>query len=370
MKLLVIGGGINSAVGRVHRDAMALSSYHWQIEAGAFSRNEKLNLLSHQFWGIDYAAHYSAEEILEHYSPHANDFLVLILTETSSHYDFISKAAHLGFSVICEKSLTSNTDELRQLQHNYPSPNYFIRTTFNYSGYPMVRELKALVTEGYIGQPHQLILEMPQEGLVRPPLIQGEYKPPQAWRLLDGSIPTVCLDLGVHLHHLMLYTTSLTPEPVSASFSNFTQYDSIKDTLFCNFSDKKQAVNGSMWFTKSAIGTRNGMNIRIFGSAGSVCWTQQHPEHLHLALPTGELRTIDRASNCLVANAPRYERMKAGHPSGYIEAFANIYDDIASEYIDWKSTGLDADNCLLGPYPSLKGLDFFEDCVSLSAAEL
>ena len=365
MKLLIVGGGINSAVGRVHRDALSLSNLSAKIEAGCFSRNEKINIQSHAMWNLDFKLHQNAGQLLEAFSANAKEYIVLILTPTNSHYDIIKKSLSLGYSVISEKSITGNSSELATLSNITKEKGLFMRTTFNYIGYPMVRELKALVTEGYIGNIHQVTLEMPQEGLVRPPLIQGEFSAPQSWRLQDGSIPTVCLDLGVHLHHLLIYVTGSDPEPINATFQNFTQYRGIKDTMYCTFRDTEVGLLGSMWFTKSAIGTRNGMKIRIFGSSGSLSWYQQNPELIELALSTGEIKTIDRASMCLVANQPRYERMKAGHPSGYIEAFANIYDDINIEYQDWKTNCRDSEDTFLGINTSLKGLKFFEKCVDL-----
>ena len=366
MKLLVIGGGINSAVGRVHRDALSLSSLSACVVAGCFSRNEKINMLSHDLWNLEFKSHQSAHELLESYSSDASEYVVLVLTPTNSHFEFIDKALTLGFSVISEKSIACNSNELDILSRICNERGLFLRTTFNYVGYPMIRELKALITEGYIGNIHQVVLEMPQEGLVRPPLIQGEFSAPQPWRLSDGKIPTVCLDLGVHLHHLLLYISGSCPSPINAKFHNFTQYKNIKDTMFCTFEDSAVGLLGSMWFTKSAIGTRNGMKIRVFGSSGSLSWYQQNPELLEMALSTGEIKTIDRASMCLVANQPRYERMKAGHPSGYIEAFANIYDDIIAEYQDWQHKRELFDKTTLGISASLSGLMFFEQCVELS----
>ena len=365
MKLLIVGGGVNSAVGRVHRDALSLSNLSAQIVEGCFSRNEKINILSHEMWNLDFTSHKNTGDFLESYSAKSAEYIVLVLTPTNTHYEIIHKALSYGFSVISEKSITSNSKELDNLSRLCSEKGLFLRTTFNYIGYPMVRELKALITEGYIGNIHQVVLEMPQEGLVRPPLIQGEFSAPQAWRLSDGIIPTVCLDLGVHLHHLLLYISGSSPSPISAIFKNYTQYKNIKDTLFCNFEDTSTGLLGSMWFTKSAIGTRNGLKIRVYGSSGSLSWFQQNPESLKFASSTGEIKVLDRASNCLVANQPRYERMKAGHPSGYIEAFANIYDDIYNEYKDWKKKR-DFNDTHLGVKASLKGLKFFERCVELS----
>ena len=205
-----------------------------------------------------------------------------------------------------------------------------------------------MIMDGNIGTINQIICEMPQEGLVRPPLVQRIHKGPQLWRLCDGKIPMVCLDLGVHLHHLITYTSNIKPIPRHAILKNMTSYADINDTQMILFTNEDESAIGSIWFTKSAIGTRNGLSIRIFGTSGSIEWFQQNPEYILFNSITGQKQIIDRSMNCITATDPRYERMKAGHPAGFIEAFANIYDDIGDDFMIWKKTGRDKDSALLG----------------------
>ena len=212
---------------------------------------------------------------------------------------------------------------------------------------------------------------MPQEGFVRPPLIAGIKSPPQAWRLIDGLVPTVCHDLGVHMHHLTTLISGSNLIPEFARFTNLSRFDNIRDTADIAF--KTGDAIGSFWLTKTAIGTRNGLKMRVYGSNGSFEWFQQDPEYLLMCDSHGAKLVIDRASDCIEATKPRYERMKAGHPSGFIEAFSNIYEDIFHEYHDFASSPNITNNSQMTSWFSLdlalEGLRFFEECVGLSDYE-
>ena len=149
---------------------------------------------------------------------------------------------------------------------------------------------------------------------------------------------------------------------------NLTSYADINDTQFILFTGINENVIGSMWFTKSAIGTRNGLRMRIFGTSGSIEWYQQNPEFLNLSLISGQTQIIDRSVNCITATEPRYERMKVGHPAGFIEAFANLYDDVGDDYIYWKQSGQNKDTMLLGLNYAARGINFFAECQELNQA--
>ncbi len=364
---IIIGGGSNSAVGRVHRDALALTKHDFNIIDACFSRSPDKHQASLGLWGLD-VPHNSIEAILKKHKEYSSEILVIILSPTNQHFEHLMLAIEYGYNIICEKALVSDQNELSTLQEAISKSDVFIRNIFNYSGYPMVREIRSLILDGHIGSVNQIVCEMPQEGLIRPPLVQGEHKGPQNWRLHDGLIPMVCLDLGVHLHHLVEFTTGIHIKPKSAILKNLTSYADINDTQFILFTGINENVIGSMWFTKSAIGTRNGLRMRIFGTSGSIEWYQQNPEFLNLSLISGQTQIIDRSVNCITATEPRYERMKVGHPAGFIEAFANLYDDVGDDYIYWKQSGQNKDTMLLGLNYAARGINFFAECQELNQA--
>ena len=202
--------------------------------------------------------HSTIEHVLEKHKESSNKILVIIMSPTNMHYEHLNLAIKHGYNIVCEKSLVASSSEITSIKKSVMDNKIFLRNIFNYSGYPMVREMRSLIMDGHIGSVNQIICEMPQEGLVRP-LIQGEHKGPQSWRLSDGEIPMVCLDLGVHLHHLIEFTTDIIPNPKYAVLKNLTAYPKINDTQFILFQGNNDSILGSMWFTKSAIGTRNGL---------------------------------------------------------------------------------------------------------------
>ena len=231
--------------------------------------------------------------------------IVIILSPTPDHFQALRDSITRGFPVICEKPICSDSYQVAEIKALVSSHQTFLRTTFNYSGYPMVREIKARLENEQIGQIQQIHVEMPQEGLVRPPLIRGEINLLQSWRLHDGHIPSVALDLGTHLYHLVYFLTGSRITPLYSHISNHTPYPNIVDTFNVLFKSLDSSFDGSMWFTKSALGYRNGLKIRIFGSLGSFEWTQMNPE-IYFS-KSGVTSSIDRGVQCYEANKKRYE---------------------------------------------------------------
>jgi predicted dehydrogenase len=196
----------------------------------------------------------------------------------------------------------------------------------------MVRELRRMVREGRLGRIHQIHVEMPQEGFARRGPA-GAPMTPQPWRLHDGVIPTIFLDLGAHMHHLVRFLTGEDPLEVMAIQGSHGNFDGVIDNVMC-LARYPGAMDCSFWFSKCALGHRNGLRLRIYGSEGSAEWYQMDPEQL-VTHDVGGQRTVrDRASfDAELAGEVRYTRFKAGHPAGFIEAFANLYDDIAQSLI-------------------------------------
>lgn len=329
---LVIGGGINSSCGQVHQQALSLCGES-RVLNGVFSRDRKLNKSSHTWWSCeDKKVYGNYEALLDAYSQEQPKPIVLCLSPTTNHFDIISASLSYGFPVIVEKPMATSLKQLKTLEKILNRNNGFLRCTYNYSGYPLIRELQYIALNGYLGELQQIILEMPQEGLVKPPLIQGQQREPQNWRLSDPqNVPMVALDLATHLLHTGTYLTKQTFRPLSSLLTNNTIYP-ITDTIYSLISSNSSELCGALWVTKSAIGTRNGLRIQLYGSKGSAKWYQQYPEELHISAIDGSRNIIDRGTFCHIATLPRYERMKAGHPAGFIEAFANVYIDIFHEY--------------------------------------
>lgn len=324
LKLAFIGGALNSAVGHTHFNASRLDG-HFKVEAGCFSRHGDQNETSARTYGVEPARTYSDWRRLLIDEKGLIDALV-ILTPTPSHSEIVIEALNAGFPVICEKALGTSFFECHQIAEAVSSNNGYLAVTYNYSGYPMIRELKRMVSEGRFGILQQIHIEMPQEGFLR------RNASPQAWRRKDYAVPTVSLDLGIHVHHLVDFLSSgLKPISLIGEQASYGQLPGIIDNVYCT-ARYEQGMRVQAWWGKTALGCRNGLRVRVYGDKGSADWYQMEPEALQLADNDGHHVLLDRGSgDSKIAQEQRYNRFKAGHPSGFIEAFANLYSDIAGE---------------------------------------
>ncbi|CCQ09739.1 Myo-inositol 2-dehydrogenase [Pseudoalteromonas luteoviolacea B = ATCC 29581] len=356
LRVAFIGGGINSAVGYVHFAAIQLDN-KFDVVAGAFSRHSESNQQTGEVWGVDAGRIYDDwRTCIEQEKNNVDAFVVL--TPTPHHFEVLETLLSLNMPVICEKALVSGPTEAKKLALLYDANKHFLAVTFNYSGYAMVRELKDIIKRGILGDIQKIHLEMPQEGFKRPPDIAGKPSLPQAWRLKDYEVPTICLDLGVHLHHLSSYLLELEPIETCAQFANHSTYTGLVDDVQMLLK-YPQGITGSMWMSKTAIGNRNGLRIRVFGTQGSAMWFQLNPDELELQFNDGRREILDRAGQCSYANQFRYNRMKPGHPTGFVEAFANLYTDIHASlcnYLDGKPSGSEY---VFGLEHATQGLELF-----------
>lgn len=252
---------------------------------------------------------------------------IVLLTPTPHHAEVLKELLQRNIPIICEKALVSGPKEVIEISKVYKPEKNFLAVTFNYSGYAMVRELKHLLKNGKLGDIQKIHLEMPQEGFKRPPDIAGRKSSPQPWRLKDYEVPTICLDLGVHLHHLSSFLLGKEPISTIAQFANHSEYPGLIDDVQMLLRYPEN-ITGSMWMSKTAIGNRNGLKVRVYGTSGSATWFQLNPDELELNFNDGRREILDRASQCEYAGQFRYNRMKPGHPTGFVEAFANLYQDI------------------------------------------
>jgi predicted dehydrogenase len=324
LRVAFIGGGLNSAVGRAHFNAIRMDGVY-ELVAGCFSRNQEINQESARAYGV------ASERIYANYqSLIANERehldAVIVLTPTSFHVEPVVAALDAGIPVICEKALASDLNEVKKICHAETVAGGFLVVTYNYTGYPALRELRALIQEGRLGRILHFVAEMPQEGFIRQG-VDGRPIKPQGWRLRDGSIPTVYLDLGVHLHQIAYYLTGAQPTSVTAFDRSYGNFNEVIDYVSASV-EYNDDIHGQFYFGKSMLGHRNGLKIRIYGSEASATWEQSYPEEIRLAYADGRMELLDRGGGCRIANQDRYTRFKAGHPAGYIEAFANLYLDI------------------------------------------
>lgn len=353
LSLAFLGGGWTSAVGSTHFIAARMDA-RFSVDAGCFSRQAEINHQTAQRWGVAEGRVYDTVDQLIDAEAGKIDALV-VLTPTPDHTAPVLKALDKGLAVICEKALTATTEDAIRIAEAAEARGGFVAVTFNYTGYPMVRELRRLIGEGRLGRITQVQVEMPQEGFAR---LGADDAPvvPQPWRLQDGPIPTISLDLGVHAHQLVQFLTGGVIQEVVATHGTHGNFPGIIDNVRC-LARYEGGMECSMWLSKSALGHRNGLRVRVYGSRGSAEWFQMRPEELTIHDVHGEHAILDRASiDVRLSNQPRYTRFKAGHPAGFIEAFANLYDDIADSLIAQREGKPSASEYVFDARDALEGL--------------
>jgi len=319
-KLAFIGGSIDSIAGYPHFIASQMDK-RFEVIAGAFSTNKNTNQQTAKQWNIK--NYYDDWQTLIDKEKNNIDAIV-ILTPTPLHCDIIIELLKQNIPIICEKPLVSSIEELKKIKKYYKE-NHFLVVTNNYSGYPMLRELQHKISNKELGKILHIRLEMPQESFLRPP---KSVKYPQKWRLKDDFIPMICLDLGAHLHHLAFFLINEEPSKVMATYDKFSKYNVVDDVNI--FLQYNSGIKGNMWLSKTALGNRNGLHIEIYGSKASAIWHQENPEKLEFSYNSGQKIIIDRGSDIEMLPNPLFNRMTPGHPSGFIESFANLYNDIAN----------------------------------------
>ncbi len=355
-----LGGSIHSAVGYTHFVASAMDK-RWRLAAGCFSEDSAINQETAEAYGVAPERVYATLQDMLRKEKGCLDAIV-ILTPTPAHFEQVMACMRAGIPVICEKSLATNRTQAQAIQNLRDELNAFLAVTYNYSGYPMLRELAQRIAKGKLGKILHFTAEMPQEGFVRLDA-QGNKPTPQSWRLTDRDIPTLHLDLAVHLHQIVHYLIGEKPVEVVSDQNHYGWFAGVVDnaSCMCRYTGE---VQGLLWFSKSALGHRNGLRIRIYGDQGSAEWYQLNPEELTLSYVDGRREILDRASAVEVSNQRRYTRFKAGHPAGFVEAFANLYYDIADALQQHRRTGAWHSGEVFSADLALEGMDFLEAMVS------
>lgn len=366
LNIAFIGGGLNSAVGRAHYTAVTMDGY-FDLVAGCFSRHYDINQQTAQSYHVSANRVYETYEQLITEEKEAID-AVVILTPTPAHFEEVQYCLHAGVPVICEKALAVSSTQAIKLQHSLEQAKGFLAVTYNYTGYPMLRELKNMISCGRLGRLEQIHIEMPQEGFARVNA-DGQPNRPQDWRLHDEALPTISLDLGVHLHHIVSFLTQEKPVELVASQQSFGQFKQVVDNIAC-LAHYTNGLAVNIWYSKSALGYRNGLRVRVFGEQASAEWHQMEPEQLVVSDCHGNKMIQDRANGSIeLANDARYMRFKAGHPAGYVEAFANHYIDIYGALMDYLNNNDAIDHhYVFGVQDAIEGLNMLE-AISQSVIE-
>jgi predicted dehydrogenase len=267
--------------------------------------------------------------------------VISIMTPNDSHHEYAVAALDLGFDVICDKPITNTLDEALDLVERVEQTGLVFCLTHNYTGYSLVRQAKAMVAEGQLGEIRLVQVEYVQGGKA------SENDPDPAERLpwrydpVRGGPSLVMGDIGTHAHNLARFITGLEVSEVAAEVGAIVPGRLVHDYAgaLLRFDN---GARGSFWVTQAAAGVENALRIRVSGTRGSVEWHQEQPLRLlctPLAGPA-EWRTPNGPGTLPLA--ARSTRIVAGHPEAFLEAFANIYSD-AAEAIAARRSGTTPD---------------------------
>ncbi|MDD4152316.1 MAG: Gfo/Idh/MocA family oxidoreductase [bacterium] len=367
----MVGGGRGAFIGAVHRMAARLDD-KIDLVCGAFSSNPEKSLetggdlfLSKERIYGSYEEMFRQEASLP--AEERMDF-VSIVAPNFMHYPVAAAALDAGFHVVCDKPMTMTLEEAKKLQQRVRETGLLFCLTHNYTGYPMVKEARHLVSSGQIGKIRRVVVEYPQ-GWMALPLEAGGQKQ-AAWRTdpARAGVSFTMGDIGSHCANLAEYITGLEIEEVCADLTSFVSGRALDDdgSVLLRFNE---GARGVLWASGIAVGEENGLNIRIYGEKGAIEWHQMEPNTLIVRWLDKPFQTFRTATDFVGEVSIANTRIPSGHPEGFIEAFANIYRNFA-EALDRR---LEGDQAATGDFPGVdegvRGMAFIEAVVKSSQAD-
>jgi predicted dehydrogenase len=355
LRLAVIGGGPGSFIGAIHRQAARLDD-RYELVTGVLSSNPDRARQAGADLGLPADRIYGdALEMLdaEAARPDCAD-VVTIMTPNDSHYEYATAALDRGFDVICDKPMTNTLEHAQALHQKVRNSSLVFCLTHNYTGYPMVRQAKAMVEAGELGAVWLVQVEYVKGKRVNTP--EPDPSDGLPWRLdpARGGPSAVMGDIGTHAHNLARFITGLEIAEVAAEAGTVVPGRLAHDYTGALLRFENGA-RGTFWVTKAATGVENCLSIRVSGEKGSLEWNQEQPQLLHFK-PLGtpaQVRTPNGPGTLPLA--ARASRIVAGHPEGFLAAFANLYAD-AAEAIAARRSGQEANPLALHFPTSLDGL--------------
>ncbi len=370
IRLGMIGGGQGAFIGEVHRIAARLDN-RYELVAGAFSSNAERARDSAAELGIASDRAYLDYEKMASAEAGRDDGIEAAIIVTPNHLHFAPARAMLeaGIHVICDKPLTSSLAQAEQLKQLVDKTGLLFAVTYNYSGYPMVRQAREMVAAGKLGLIRLVQVEYPQDWLATN--IEADGHKQAAWRTdpeqagSGGSIG----DIGTHAFHLAEFVSGLEVDSLLADLSSFVAGRRLDDNahILLRYAD---GARGSLWSSQVALGHENGLRIRIYGDNAALEWFQEEPNKLSYTVLEAPTQIITRGSPAAGLSAGLGSRIPAGHPEGFLEGFANVYRDFADLIVACREgRSADINNTLVPTIADgLKGVHFIETAVASSQA--
>jgi len=340
LRYAMVGGGRDAFIGAVHRRAAALDG-EIELVAGALSSRADKARASGQDLGLADARNHGSWETLladevRRTETDRIDF-VSIVTPNHMHFPVARAFAEAGIHVVCDKPLVHTSGQAQELAAVVARSGVVFAVTYNYTGYPMVREARAMVRAGAIGEVRKVIVEYNQGWLATKLEDSGQKQ--ADWRTdpARSGIAGAIGDIGSHAENLVATVTGLQLESLCADLTTFVAGRRLDDdgNLLLRFTN---GARGVLIASQIEVGCENDLRLRVFGSSGTLEWHQEEPNTLLHSPIDGPRRVLTRGSAWLSDAARRATRLPTGHPEAFIEAFANVYLGVA-EQIRAKQTG-------------------------------
>ena len=368
IRLGMVGGGQGAFIGAVHRLAARMDD-HYEFVAGALSANPEKAVASGKELGLSADRIYADFKKMAQMEAKRPDGIEAVSIVTPNHMHFPAAKAFIeaGIHVICDKPLSLNLKEAKQLEALLKkNPKVIFALTHNYSGYPMVRHARAMIAKGELGEIRIVQGEYPQDWLTEPLEKTGQKQ--ADWRTdpkrsgAGGSVG----DIGTHTYQLATFVSGLKLESLACELTSFVKGRALDDNVQAMLRFKGGA-KGAIWASQVAVGHENGLKLRVYGTKGGIEWVQADPNYLWFTPYGGEKRLITRAGAGAGPEAARVTRVPSGHPEGYLEGFANIYTEVARA-IKAARTGKKPDKDVMFPgiEDGVAGMAFIEACVKSS----
>ncbi len=324
----MIGGGDGSQIGPAHRLGARVDG-EFSFVAGALDHRaeegrafgQKLGLAADRAYG-------SWQEMLEgeRNRPDRVD-LVTVATPNSTHFAITKAFLEAGFHVLCEKPMTMTVEEGEELVRTARATGKICAVNYGYTGYALVRHMRAMVARGDIGKVRVVNAEFAHghhadAADAENPRVRWRYDPAQA------GVSAQFADCGIHAMHMASFVTGQEVEKLSADCVSAIASRVLEDDAMVNFR-MTGGVVGRLWTSSIAIGRQHGLGIQVFGETGGLRWSQEQPNQLFYMPLKQRLQIIERGEGNLSPEADRASRVTVGHAEGMPLAFANIYKDLA-----------------------------------------
>jgi len=365
IRLGILGGGGDSLIGVLHRIAAAMFD-QYQIVGGVFNPNWDENIGFAEEIGIPTNRIYLDFDTLieEELKLPENDRMqvVSILTPNFLHFPMAKKLIDSGFHVICEKPMTTTFKEAKILEDSLEKSGTIFALTHTYTGYPMVRQMREMIAEGFIGKVHKVDAQYYQ-GWINP-IIHDEEKRKSTWRLDPEKAGISCCvgDIGVHAFNLIEFTTQLKIDTILADF-NYLYYDNKMDIDASILVRMSEHIKGIICSSQVATGEENGITIAVYGDKGGLRWEQENPNYLYVLSDDKPLQVYKPGHAYNSDVSLDGTKLPPGHPEGIFDSMGNIYKGVAKAV-----KGLEYNS---GEFPTMKdgvrGMSFIEKTVESNA---